>query len=222
MTRESYCMSMLSAAFALKEVKGSLPLHPTAATHVGMLNDANEPVQTMPTVNQSISSALPPRPKKYDTSMPITPLINNNISLPTPISPLANFDEIELNEPKFPATKPATLPEESQAQPSKSTQLRLSTAQPNGKQHDKQLPAPQEFEDANSSLPFMIISLFSLFFSLLWFFFVKLPFRIGSTLFTLCFLAVTLHILWLFLADDNSAWEMGAGVEYEYNMPGVY
>jgi hypothetical protein len=28
--------------------------------------------------------------------------------------------------------------------------------------------------------------------------------------------------LWLFLADDNGAWEIGAGIDYEYNSAGIY
>jgi hypothetical protein len=35
---------------------------------------------------------------------------------------------------------------------------------------------------------------------------------------------ISLRDLCLFLADDNGAWKniIEAGVEYEYNMPGIY
>lgn len=67
----------------------------------------------------------------------------------------------------------------------------------------------------------MVISLFSLFFSLVWFV-VKIPFKIGSMLFTFWVVLVGMRVLWLFLADDNGAYEMGAGIDYEYNMPGIH
>ncbi|KAL7532652.1 hypothetical protein ACHAXR_004757 [Thalassiosira sp. AJA248-18] len=79
----------------------------------------------------------------------------------------------------------------------------------------------EEYESADSSLPLMVISIFSLLFSMVWFI-IKIPFRIGSMLFTFWVVLIALRILWLFLADDNGAWEMGAGVDYEYNMPGIY
>lgn len=83
-------------------------------------------------------------------------------------------------------------------------------------------PPPDEaYEPADSALPFMVISLFSLLFSTAWFF-VKIPFKIGFSFVTFWSLIIGLRIAWLFLADDNGAWEMGAGVDYEYNMPGIY
>jgi hypothetical protein len=85
----------------------------------------------------------------------------------------------------------------------------------------KQPPPEEEYEPSDSALTHMVITLFSLLFSMIWFS-VKIPFRIGSMIFTFWVLMVTLRVLWLFLADDNGAWEMGAGVEYEYNMPGIY
>ena len=83
-------------------------------------------------------------------------------------------------------------------------------------------PSPEEeYEPADSALPFMIMSLLSLLFSM-GTFVIKIPFRIGSMIFTFWVLIVVLRVLWLLLADDNGAWEMGAGSDLEYNMPGIY
>jgi len=66
----------------------------------------------------------------------------------------------------------------------------------------------------------MVISLenrsFSLLFSIARLF-VRTQFRVFKFLATI----MTLRVLWLFLADDNGAWEIGAGVN-RYNMPGIY
>ena len=85
----------------------------------------------------------------------------------------------------------------------------------------KQQPQEEEYEPSDSAMTYMILSLFSLFFSMAWFV-VKIPFRIGSMIFTFWVAVVALKLLWLFFADDGGAWEMGAGVDYEYNMPGIY
>lgn len=76
-------------------------------------------------------------------------------------------------------------------------------------------------EPADSALPFLVVSIVSMLFSIIWFF-VKIPIRVGSIVFSFWVFIVALRVLWLLLADDNGAWEIGAGVELEYNMPGIY
>lgn len=76
-------------------------------------------------------------------------------------------------------------------------------------------------EPADSALPFLVVSIVSMLFSIIWFF-VKIPIRIGSMVFSFWVFIVALRVLWLLLADDNGAWEIGAGVELEYNMPGIH
>ena len=82
-------------------------------------------------------------------------------------------------------------------------------------------PLEEEYKSADSALPHMVMSLLSLLLSMVWFV-VIIPFKIGSMLFTFWVLVIVLRILWLFLANDNGAWEMGAGVDYEYNLPSIY
>ena len=87
-------------------------------------------------------------------------------------------------------------------------------------------PQPDELQPTtklqlgDSALTSMVISLenrsFSLLFSIARLF-VRTQFRVFKFLATI----MTLRVLWLFLADDNGAWEIGAGVN-RYNMPGIY
>jgi len=67
----------------------------------------------------------------------------------------------------------------------------------------------------------MVISLenrsFSLLFSIARLF-VRIPFRVFKFLAAI----MTLRVMWLFLADSNGAWEIGARVDHRYNMPGIY
>ena len=141
-------------------------------------------------------------------------------SMPPPSMP--NYVEPNAQEP--PAVVPPTQkqhPSDQRTampkQPDEKKPAAASSPKPNQK------PQPdEEFEAADSALPQMIMSLFTLFFTISTFFLVKVPFRIGSMLFTFWVSIVALRVLWLLLADDNGAWEMGAGVDYEYNMPGIY
>ena len=88
-------------------------------------------------------------------------------------------------------------------------------------------PQPDELQPTtqlqlgDSVLTSMVISLenrsFSLLFSIARLF-VRIPFRVFKFLAAI----MTLRVMWLFLADSNGAWEIGARVDHRYNMPGIY
>jgi hypothetical protein len=92
---------------------------------------------------------------------------------------------------------------------------------PDEKQSSTKTQPEEEYEPADSALTFMLIYLFSLLFSIAWFF-VKIPLRIGSLLFKSVATIVALRVMWILLADDNGACEIGAWVDHRYNMPGIY
>jgi hypothetical protein len=79
----------------------------------------------------------------------------------------------------------------------------------------------EELGHADSILNLMVISLenksFSLLLSIAWFF-ARIPLRFFKFLATI----VMLRVMWLLMAVDNGAWEIGARVDHRYNMPGVY
>ena len=170
--------------------------------------------------NMPPADSIPP-PMQQQPAQPMgqPPMQQYNIPPTDSIPPLP----VQPGSPHRPASFPDVSPNPILQPPSgeKSQQPQPPSASDQKGDAPKQTPPEEEYEPSDSALTHMVITLFSLLFSMIWFS-VKIPFRIGSMIFTFWVLTVTLRVLWLFLADDNGAWEMGAGVEYEYNMPGIY
>ena len=87
----------------------------------------------------------------------------------------------------------------------------------------KAAPPPDDgsFESADSALPMMLAHLFTILLGMAWFA-VKVPVRIGFAVVMFWAVVIALRVAWFFLADDGGAWEMGAGVDWDRNMPGIY
>lgn len=247
-TRESYCMSMISAAFALKEVTGSMSGGRTSFQNVGGANNTHvmqqppmqqlntaSPLEFMQSSSQNNGSAnnkdgsmqhdqQPPPMQTFQPSNQMMQDGNNNNMTPP-------MNEGNIAQQSMPTSMPNAQPEyrdpsqqpaaQYQQPPSKEKQSQPQSDTKQATAKKTMPPKEEEYEPADSALPHMVIYLFSLLFSFLWFF-IKIPFTIGSTIFTFWVVVVALRLFWLFFADDNGAWEMGAGVEYEYNMPGIY
>jgi len=239
---------MLSTAFALKEVTGggsfvmssvrerqdqprqhqqhpTTTLHPNESLHLPPLNAQAEntihvqqqqqpPTLTQPVVPSDHVTQAPPPPASVfnvnqtvqqsipETSkVPRPQLFEQNLADVAPERPTAATSNIQHPPPERKSSVPLTK-DDNHAKPTK-------------------MQPEEVYEPADSALPILVVTILSMLFSLIWFF-VKIPFRIGSTLFSLWVFVVALRVLWLLLADDNGAWEMGAGVDFEYNMPGIY
>lgn len=232
--RESYCMSTISAAFALKEVTSSMcvadlfPIQsvpPTDQTAQQPIDASLDESSQQPSAYVGVNDLpMQPPPMAHghasSTQFPPTAESTTPIQMPggadklaPPISPLVQ---------KEPSTKPKRKPNldsqrENIVQPSP-----FSSDQKQS-DHATKPASPgyeYEYESAESALPTLVISFFSFIFTLVWFV-VKIPYWFGSIFFAFWFCVVALRILLLFLADDNGAWEIGAGVDYEYNMPGI-
>lgn len=85
-------------------------------------------------------------------------------------------------------------------------------------------PPPKELEEEASSgdlLSVVLGMMVSSIFGLVWLVLVRIPFKI----FTFSLLVVTasafISIIWFYLADDHGALEMGAGMQYGFNKPGI-
>ena len=247
-------MSMLSAAFALKEVTGgeggstaasvqqqrNVPMQqPYQQQSTPMMVPGQEQQQpspmmmarppSQPMYQRPMQQQQPPSPSRqmYDAKASNTaapPLVNEgNVtagSQPMPAASMPNYTKPRAQEGP-PNVGPPTTQKQPPIEQAKSKQLdeKQATSSPKRKQKP---PPEEEFEAADSALPQMIMSLFTIFFTITTFFIIKVPFRVGSMIFTFWVSIVALRVLWLLLADDNGAWEMGAGVDYEYNMPGLY
>jgi len=192
---------MISAAFILKEVKGPLAHKREQAP------SWNQTISPQPTPFQSVT--VPPKSSMEG---------GLNASYP-PTGKLSSAQSNAKSEIQSKVENPLQLT------PNEPSSISETAATANGSNdetnHKQASPPPEEYEPSDSALTIMVVHLFSLFFKLSWLV-IKIPFRIGSTLFTVWTLMIALRVLCLFLADDNGAWDIGAGVEYEYNMPGIY
>jgi len=181
------------------------------------------PMQPGPSTNRDgppINSYHTPRSPVRDN---YPPDLGNNM----PPSPQQQFEQIpqQHQQLKQRHEQDSTVKDTQQLQQQKRQhQQHQQEQQQEEKQNplkESKAPPPEEFEDANSALATMLVSLFSLFFSLVWFV-IKIPFQLMKNAVMIAIFAVTLKLVWLYFADDNGAWDMGAGVNYEYNMPGIH
>jgi len=256
-TRESYCMSMISAAFALKEVTGSMMTAAQQQQQPPQTTGASIPMQQQPPqmmqppaqptfqpMHQPSSQLAgnfmhrqqQPQQNAGVEAIPLPPeaAVTGSPTEQTQMPPIPN-PQTESSKPCEPAT--TVVPKEpnrrveasTQQTPSKLKEKPQAKEEPSSKAKEEEKkknstkqPSDEEFEPADSALPFMVMSLCSFLFYMGWFFIVKVPLKIGCTIFKFVFTIVALRVLWLFLADDGGAWEMGAGIDWEYNMPGIY
>lgn len=237
--RESYCTSIRSAACALQHAaKGQVTIDRNVTSienyqqsHQFVPPGSNQPAASVP-INGGGSHV------SYDMTSNQFVQMNSHPSLDAGSTPIQSDDTHA--PPTVPTKTEEVVPEHARAEPLKhqapvpqhaeekstvkpSTEPTEKAPKPSSSAENQEpKEQPQEYELADSALPVMIVSLFSLFFSIVWFFCIKLPYRICSSILTFCVLLISCRVLWLLFADDNGAWEMGAGVEYEYNVPGIY
>lgn len=240
-TRESYCMSMLSTAYALKEVTGggsfmissarvqnhqhrqTTVLHAKESTLSPPLNDSVEISSYSQHQPESLTQPCQPVDQRdHDVTQALqqsAAVVNANQAVETESSKARHTALLEQHRND----------EESKSSNAATSDIKLSLPEPTSTvtpaKDDKQAKQteiqPEEICESDSALPFLVVSILSVLFSMLWFI-VKIPFRIGSVIVSVWLRVVTLRVLWLLLADDNGAWGMGAGVDFEYNMPGIY
>ena len=209
-TREAYCTSLISSAFTLKQMRLEQPSK-QKKEQPAMWN------QTMQSQPEPMQAFKPPNPTTIESNVKMSyppmqqqpvPQSNANNALQTQAQRVEPVSKVEI----------PVKPTKSEAPKSDST-TNAKSAKIDTKQ--KQSPQPEEYEPSDSALTVMVVALFSVFFKLSWFV-IKAPFRIVSKILTFWIVLIALRVLSLYLADDNGAWDIGAGVEYEYNMPGIY
>ena len=222
--RESYCTSIRSAACALKYAADNGENRAFVSSHDIPQNNPSAPPMSQPPAmpmyhnDNSLNRSAMQGPDLGHPSIP-NQFTHQNPN-PTPSSS-------GVPEPKHNQIPPEhnirqQQPVKQGNQSVKQTAEKTQKSPPASTEKKKNKEQPEEFEAADSALPLMIMSLFSIFFSIVWFVFFKLPYRLCSTVLTFCFVLMFLRLLWYLLADDNGAWEMGAGVDFEYNSPGIY
>lgn len=207
-TRESYCTSMISAAFTLKEVRGPLAQKREQPVSWNQTMQSSQP--------QPMQSFAPPKSTlDGNVNMFHPPLNQQHVPQSNASAPQ---NQSQRNDP-LPKVEMPTNPAKKKVPLTSETASKASSTKEETKQ--KQSPPPEEYEPSDSALTVMVVALFSFFLKLSWLV-IKTPFRIASMILTFWIVLIAVRVLCLFLADDNGAWDIGAGVEYEYNMPGIY
>jgi hypothetical protein len=224
-TRESYCMSMISAAIALKVAM------PTAQYASMEQHKVQQPAtlsageyEQSPNAESNDNPKFAEPPHQATRATSVSPVA---IGIPLSQMTTQTFDWHEPVAPpvECPLPSAATPNDQHHFSESKPSVPKTEDVQPkphSDENHPPTKPQPEEeYEPADSALTFMVIYLFSLFFSIA-FFVAKIPWRIGTLLFKVVVSTVVFRILWLSLEDDNGACEIGACVDHRYNMPGIY
>lgn len=82
--------------------------------------------------------------------------------------------------------------------------------------------APPPPEENTDILSVFINMFFGTIASVLWTIFVRTPLNILATAFYMLIGGMLLSLMWLYLADDNGAGNMGAIMDSTYNLPGIF
>lgn len=187
-TRESYCMSLISASYVLKEVMrgGSFTAPTGIPLQQSQYDRANDIPQSAEPAYQAIR-AINTGNSSTEKSLRHEPLAVQHLP-ECKLEDTQDMSKLDANES---STK--TQPEE------------------------------ELYEPSDSALTFMVLSLFSLLFSIAWFFLIQIPIKICSVLIRFVLMMVILRVLWLLFEDDNGACDIGACIDYKYyNIPGIY
>ena len=209
-TRESYCMSLISASYALKEVmRGGSFTAPTAISlQQSQCDRANDIPQSAEPAYQAIRAINTGNSSTEQTS---------EKSLRH--EPLAVLDESPPNQMSL-----SSVLNDRQLLPECKLDVKQEMSKLNTNDSSiKTQPEEELYEPSDSALTFMMLSLFSLLFSIAWFIIIKIPIKICSLLIRFVSMMVILRVLWLLLEDDNGACDIGACIDYKYyNIPGIY
>ena len=224
-TRDTYCSSLLATASALKstiqanplpsppngmlvKVEGSAshesPLQPVSPMHPTSLAPHSSPMELEPPVQNSSQSMRPPVVEENFAGAPTSQLPVREANSSQPMQPRSNNPEpIKVERDNVPVLPVET---KSEAKPKKVV---------------PPAPSPVEEDAASDILSNLLGFVFLCIFQVCYFLLIKLPIRI-LVLTTLASVAgAILSILWLFLANDNGAEELGANFGYGFNRPGI-
>jgi hypothetical protein len=203
-------MSLISASYALKEVMrgGSFTAQPTIPLQQSQYDRAIDIPQSAEPAYQAM--------RMSDTDTSSTKQTSEKLLRHEPLAGLDESPPNQISLSSEPLSDRQHLPENKL----EDTQD-MSKLDANESSIKTQLEE-ELYEPSDSALTFMVLSLFSLLFSIAWFI-VKIPIKICSLLIRFVLMMVILRVLWIVLEDDNGACDMGACIDYKYyNIPGIY
>lgn len=187
--RESYCSNVFSAALALKAAE-------PASKEFSSVEQQQHEQQRQP----------PPPMFAHMNNMPVA-------SPPQVMSKPIMVDECVGTEDLLPvptATATATT----------SASVTAKKAPPNKPQKNEvqfESQSSHQGYGSTSILSNFIVSVFSIIFNILWFI-LMIPVRVTQITFTICIMIAIVNMLWLYLADNKIAIDMGAMIDKQYNI----
>jgi len=187
--RESYCSNVFSAALALKAAE-------PASKEFSSVEQQQHEQQRQP----------PPPMFAHMNNMSVA-------SPPQVMSKPIMVDECVGTEDLLPVASAS-------ATAATSASVTAKKAPPNKpKKNEVQCESQSSHQGYGSTsiLSFFIVSVFSIIFNILWFI-LMIPVRVTQITFTICIMMAIVNVLWLYLADNKIAIDMGAMIDKQYNI----
>ena len=212
-TRDTYCSSLLATASALKSTLQATPVPSNfMLAHSAMSPGAPEssPMQ---------HASLPPN--SFPTQQHNAQLTTPPVGLKESIGETAQLQSpVEVVQPQDP--RMLSTPELSQAKVESIQALPVERkSEGSTKMNEKMAQPPEEADAASDILSNLLGFVFLCIFQVCYVLVIKLPIRIMVATTVASVVGAILSILWLFLANDNGAGELGANLGYGFNRPGI-
>jgi len=196
--RESYCSNVFSAALALKEVKASSP------------QPSMSPKEN---VDRSNGFGHYPVASPMAMSPPVTPM-----AMSPPVAPKIHVADACVGTEDLPQVHVAAMPVEKPKEGAARSANGISEKPlPPAPESKKQQNAQEQDSGSTDALSSFIIYFFSSIFSLVWFV-VMIPVRVTRFAISAGLVIGIANLLWLYLADNRAAMDMGAIIDKQYNI----
>lgn len=218
-TRDTYCSSLLATASALKSTLQASPVPSNfmlAHSDISPGAPLSSPMQHLSPMQYA---SLPPH--SFPTQQHNSQLTTPPVVLKESVGETATLQSpVEVVQPQDPTLQPT--PELSKVKVESIPALPVERKSEGSAKIDEKMAQPPEEADAASDILSNLLGFFFLcIFQVCYFCLVKLPIRITVATTVASVVGAILSILWLFLANDNGAGELGANLGYGFNRPGI-
>jgi len=220
--RETYCSNIISAATALQvERKKDSPVKIAECISNTTVNDVVVPPVAAPEATIRLEMI-----DKCIGTDPVVNNPNNNSGNAFQTSP-----SVENVQPKRNEDNLKNQGQEQLGQHRLNENVAEKSPETNNEGKRKEINKKPELENqlieemegsSQDTFTTMFLFVVSTIFNIFWLIIVKLPLRLITTMLWILMAGIILSTVWLYLADDNGAMSIGAGVNYNFNPPGIW
>jgi hypothetical protein len=220
-TRDTYCSSLLATASALKSTILATPLASNvmlATAEAPALATDSPPIQQVPPIQRA---SLPPHslPMQLNDDLTTPPVVlKESVGIGTKLQ--SPVEVANVTQPTHPTISqmPEPIKVEAQSTPVLPVEKKFEARAKIG---EMTVQPPEEADAASDILSNVLGFVFLCIFQVCYFLLIKLPIRIMVVTTVASVVGAILSILWLILANDNGAGELGANLGYGFNRPGI-